>query len=367
MLKKNLYGLKQGAREWNNKFNTVMKQAGYEQSINDLCLYKKKINQDVIYVTMHVDDIVVASTKLRYIDDFEKVMNQHFTIKNLGIIQFYLGMQFTRNEDGIFSINQEKYIISKLQEFNLSEAKSSSVPINAGYFNQTMNVEPYDNQEVYRSAVGSLLYLSTNSRPDISIATSILARRVSNPRQCDWNEVKRVFRYLKGTKSMKLKLGNDKYEEKLKCYVDADWAGDQEDRKSSSGYCFIFSGALISWVSRKQTSVSLSSTEAELIAFSEAVRELIWIERLLQDFDEQIENPINIYEDNQGCIKLLSDKIVHQRVKHIDIKYKFVHNHITSNKVVAVYCATGDMIADMFTKPLVGPKLVKHSKAVGLM
>ena len=113
--------------------------------------------------------------------------------------------------------------------------------------------------------------------------------------------------------------------------------------------------------------MSLSSTEAELIAFSEAVRDFIWIERILNDFDEQIKNPICIYEDNQGCIKLLNDKIIHQRVKHIDIKYKFVHNYISLNKVAAVYCSTNEMVADMFTKPLASPKLAKHSKTIGLI
>lgn len=295
-------------------------------------------------------------------------MNNNFTIKNLGNLQFYLGIQFNRDEDnGIFYLNQEKYILSKLREFNLEDAKDSSVPINVGYLSQTMNEEPFESHEVYRSAIGSLLYLSTNMRPDIAIATSILARRVSDPKRCDWNEVKRVFRYLKATKSLKLKMGNEEDDISFKCYVDADWAGDHIDRKSSSGYCFIFNGALISWVSRKQSSVSLSSTEAEFIAFSEAVRDLIWIERILNELYETIETPIKIFEDNQGCIKLLNNQVCHQRVKHIDIKYKFVHGYMTSSKIAAIYCPTDNMIADMLTKPLDGPKLSKHTRAIGLI
>lgn len=366
-LVKNLYGLKQGAKEWNTKFNSIMNINGYIQSTNDLCLFKKKIKNDYIYISNHVDDIVVASTNSELIDVFEKIMNRELKMKNLGNLQYYLGIQFTRDENYIFYLNQEKYILNKLKEYNLENAKDSSTPMNVGYLSQTMNQEPFESHEIYRSAIGSLLYLSTNTRPDISIATSILARRVSDPRKCDWNEVKRVFRYLKFTKSKKLKMGNHGNQDNLYGYVDADWAGDQTDRKSNTGYCLIYNGALISWASRKQSSVSLSSTEAEFIAFAEAVRDLIWIVRILKDFDQHIETPTKLFEDNQGCIKLLNDRVCHQRVKHIDIKYKFVHEHIDLKAVSAVYCPTKNMIADMLTKPLDGPKLAKHVREINLI
>lgn len=366
-LVKNLYGLKQGANEWNRKFNLIMKKNEYIQSQNDPCLYTKKTGKYVIYISNHVDDIVVAATNINLINEFEEQINADFVIKNLGTLKYYLGIQFKRDDNGVFYLNQKKYIINKLHEFNLSDVKDSLIPISIGYLSQTMNQEQFESQDIYRSAIGSLLYLSTNTRPDISIATSILARRVSDPKIADWNKVKRVFRYLKATKSMKLELGNDENNGSLKCFVDADWAGDHIDRKSNTGYCFIFNGALIAWTSRKQTSVALSSTEAEIVAFAEASRELIWIERLLNDFDENIIAPINIFEDNQGCIKILNDRTSHQRVKHIDIKYKFVHDLITTKIVTAIYCPTGDMIADMMTKPLEGAKLIKHVKAIGLM
>lgn len=366
-LVKNLYGLKQGANEWNKKFNAVMKKCGYIQSLNDPCLYTKKAEKDVIYITNHVDDIVVAATHINLINIFQSLMSQEFSIKNLGTLQYYLGIQFERDDNGVFYANQEKYIINKLHEFNLTDVGGSTTPINTGYLSNTMNQDPFESQEIYRSAIGSLLYLSTNTRPDIAIATSILARRVSDPRLCDWNEVKRVFRYLKATMSLKLKLGNDDNDGSFKCYVDADWAGDHNDRKSNTGYCFIFNGALIAWASRKQTSVALSSTEAEFVAFAEALRELIWIQRVLNDFDEELEEPIKVFEDNQGCIKLLNDRTCHQRVKHIDIKYKFVHDYISSKQIVAVYCPTDNMIADMLTKPLDGQKLSRHARGMGLI
>lgn len=139
--------------------------------------------------------------------------------------------------------------------------------------------------------------MSTNTKPDIAIATSILARRVCEPKVCDWNEVKRVFRYLKASKSLKLKLGDEQNNGILKCYVDADWAGDHIDRKSNIGYYFIFNGVIISWASKKQTSVDLYSTEAEFKAFAEALRDLIRIKRIINDLYEIVETPTKIFED----------------------------------------------------------------------
>lgn len=366
-LVKNLYGLKQGAMEWNKKFNCVMQKYGYVQSNNDRCFYKKRCGNNDIYISNHVDDLVVAATDENLIAEFEKLMNKDFTLKNLGDISYYLGIHFERDDKGIFYMDQEKYIANKLHEFRLENAKDSCVPMNVGYMNAPKNEEKFESEEVYRKAIGSLLYLSTNTRPDIAVATSILARQVSDPKQHDWKEVQRVFRYLKATKSRKLKLSDDKHDETLKCYVDADWAGDQRDRKSNSGYCILFNGALISWASRKQTTVALSSTEAEFIAFSEAVKDIIWIKRLLADFEQRVDTPVQMFEDNQGCIKLLNNGTCNQRVKHIDIKYKFVQEYISKKEVTAIYCPTKTMIADMLTKPLDGSRLSQHVKAIGLL
>jgi len=156
-----------------------------------------------------------------------------------------------------------------------------------------------------------------------SIITSILSRHVENPKQADWVEVKRIFRYLKKTKDKKLKLGaisgiqnND-----LTVYVDADWGGDATDRKSNSGRCMRFMGSTIAWRSKKQSLVTLSSTEAEYIALTEAMQEVLWLRRLLKDFNQDISQPIIVFEDNQNCIRLLQNPKSSSRTKHIDIKY----------------------------------------------
>lgn len=161
-------------------------------------------------------------------------------------------------------------------------------------------------------------------------------------------------------------MGDGKNDGKFICYVDADHAGDENDRRSTSGYCFVFNGALIGWASRKQSSVSVSTTESEFIAFAQAAREILWIEMLLRDFGQAIERPIRVYEDNQSCIAQLQDGRGHQRVKHVDVKYKFSRELIASKQLEAIYCETSKMVADMLTKPLNGPLLAKFAKDVGL-
>ena len=297
-LQKNIYGLKQGANEWNKKLHDVLSNNGYNRSDNDMCLYSKRVGDKWIYVSIHVDDLIVAATDASMDTLFQKQMNKELVLKDLGNLQYYLGIQFERDQDGMFSLHQQRYVERKLHELNLTDCKPSSIPVDTGYQNhhEPQDVNMHSN-EVYRRAIGSLLYLATNSRPDIAVGTSILARHVCDPKQSDWNEVKRIFRYLKHTKDKRLRLGTtgEDSAEQLIGYADADWGGDIHDRKSNTGFCFKFFGATISWTSRKQTMVTLSSTEAEYIALVEAAQEALWIMRMLKDLNQELTGPVVIY------------------------------------------------------------------------
>jgi hypothetical protein len=309
-LNKNLYGLKQGAIEWNRKLHEILTKEGYNQSRNDLCLYSKQQNGKWLYISTHVDDLIVVSADSQMIKDFEEKISKTVIMKNLGNLQHYVGLQFERDEHGIFSVHQRKYIDEKLREFNLTDSKPSKIPRNTGYQKNQMASEEMKSKEVYRSAIGSLQYLAVNTRPDIAVAVSILARHVESPRVKDWTEVKRIFRYLKFTKDKKLKLGSAEKasNRQLFCYADADWGSDIQDRKSNSGYCFQFLNSTIMWSSRKQSMVTLSSTEAEYIALAEALKEAVWIRRILEDLNQVVVGPTVVYEDNQSCIRLITDE-----------------------------------------------------------
>ena len=245
------------------------------------------------------------------IGKFEEMTNKVVTMNSMGNLQYYLGLQFERDTDEMFYVHQKKYIDEKLREFNLSDCKPSRIPLDTGYQKDQSSSKQMETKEVYRSAIGSLQYLAVNTRPDISVAVSILARHVENPKVADWTEVKRVFRYLKYTIDKKLRLGNTEAtnDKRLIGYADADWGNDAQDRKSNTGFCFRYLGSTILWTSRKQAMVTLSSTEAEFIALAEASKEAVWLRRILEDFNQTtIIEPTVLFEDNQSCIHLLKDE-----------------------------------------------------------
>lgn len=286
----------------------------------------------------------------------------------MGDLQFYLGVAIERDENGIFYISQKQYILNILKKFRLEDCKESKIPLDPGHGKRVEIHDAMKRPDIYRSAIGTLLFLSVNTRPDIAVSTSILGRKVTNPTESDWVELKRVIRYLKGTMDYKLKLGGDEEqsnEANIVGYADADWGGDTKDRKSTSGQCFKIYGGTVSWSSKKQDCVSLSSKEAEYISLSEACQELIWLQNLLKNF--HVANKKNVmYEDNQSCLTSLSSEKFGSKSKHIEIRYHFAKDLKKRNLVNFQYCPSENMIADMLTKPLESVKLRKLTQLVGL-
>lgn len=196
-----------------------------------------------------------------------------------------------------------------------------------------------------------------------------MAQRVSSPSTEDWNELKRVLKYLKGSSNLKLYLANDNSNTTnyFHGYADANYGEDRNDRKSNSGYIFMLHGGTISWTCKKQTCVSLSSTEAEFVALCEAIKEALWIKYVLIDLNRKIDGTTIIYEDNQSCIKMFENQKISNRTKHIDIKYHFVKEMINDQEGVTLkYCESKEMIADMMTKPLPNEIFIKHRNAIHL-
>lgn len=255
-------------------------------------------------------------------------------------------------ENGEIWIGQPTYAEKVLQKYGMESAKSVSTPVevNLKLMKATEESELVD-QGLYQSIVGSLLYLSTMTRPDIAYAVSNVARFTSKPTKQHLTAVKRILRYLKGT--IKLGLLYSKQESK-DCigYSDADWAGDVNDRKSTSGYLFKLSGAAVSWRSKKQTSVALSTAEAEYIALASTAQEAVWLRQLLTDLNNESIQSITIMEDNQSAISLAKNPQFHGRSKHIDIKHHFIREKVQDGIIELKYCQTENMEADMFTKGL---------------
>lgn len=362
-LQKSLYGLKQSARAWNEKLDKTLIAAGFKRSDGDCCLYIKHWEDNTIYLVVHVDDILCASS-IDGIRHAESIISFSFQLKDLGNISNYLGVEVEKNNTGYY-IHQRQKIEKLVTGFGLNEAKPARTPMEGGFFQATMESPLLPDNIKYRQAIGSLLYLSTMSRPDISAAVGILARRVEKPSHSDWNAVKRVIRYLKSTCDMKLRLGSEN-DITLCCYVDADWAGDSGDRKSISGVLLKVGNNPIAWFCKKQTTVSLSSTEAEFTALSFAVQEIVWLRMLLKDMGYNQTDATAVYEDNLSCIRFIENEKSSARIKHLDVKRCFVKDLINKRDISLNYCPSEENEADILTKPLLSRKFLELTVKIGL-
>lgn len=210
LLKKSLYGLKQAAKSWNDAINETLISFGFKQSESDNCLYFQRFDNDNwCFLLIYVDDILITATNDKILKSIERDISSTFEMRCMGEVKYYLGIE-VQNQNGIYSINQKKYIERIVAEFGLEDAKTSKIPLDAGYERaRDENEQVLPSNEQYQKLVGSLLYISLNTRPDISASIAILAQRISRPTQYDWNELKRVVRYLKGTADYKIDLATE--------------------------------------------------------------------------------------------------------------------------------------------------------------
>lgn len=365
-LERSLYGLKQAARVWNETISVLLKELGFTQSVADPCLYVKRLpDGGVVYLLIYVDDMIVASTVEEEIRLIEEQLRKKISLTSLGEVKQFLGVRVTRDDEGCFSLDQSVFIKVLAQRFGLQDAKGSSIPLDPGYYRSRVNSQPLDSNERYHSLVGALLYIAVNTRPDVAASVSILSRQISSPTETDWVELKRVVRYLLKTACYKLKLSAAKLD--LVGFCDADWSGDPSDRKSNSGYLFQLGKATICWASRKQTSVSLSSMEAEYMALSEACRELVWLRQLLEEIGAPQQKPTTVLEDNRSCIEFVETDRKSRRSKHIDTRVHYTKDLVDKGVVALQYCSTEEMTADILTKPLGAVKQQRFVEAMGLV
>lgn len=203
----------------------------------------------------------------------------------------------------------------------------------------------------FREAVGSLLYLSTRTRPDVSHAVNFSSRHIGNPVKEDVVGVKKIMKYISGTKEKGISYLKESDSDVLEAFCDADYAGDEETRRSTTGYVILFGNGPVAWCSRRQPIVALSSTEAEYIAAAECCKEVLYLKSLIEELTGCVLKT-NLYIDNQSAISLAKTGVLNKRSKHIDVRYKFIHERVISGDVNVMYCPTEKQIADILTKPL---------------
>ena len=364
-LLKGLYGLKQAGHIWNDVAHSYVMELGFRRSSADHCVYVRHTDEGKNIVGLYVDDFINAGTPAA-VSRFKSEMRNRFRIKELGPARLIVGLQVLQDDYSIH-ISQSSYVRGILEDTGMASAHSSHIPISGGDVNATISEvqhQPVDTT-AYRHIVGKTMYAMVGTRPDIAYAVSTLGRFASKPNQQHYSMAKHLLRYLKGAPDTGLCYTKGTGTATFHGYCDADWGG-SEDRKSTSGYVFLLNGAPISWSSKRQPTVALSSTEAEYIAATQATKEAIWLRRLFKDLGHPQNEPTTIYEDNQGCIQLAKNPIHHQRTKHIDIQMHFIREKIDSNEVTLTYCGTQDQLADIFTKALPRVKFEDIRSRIGL-
>ena len=354
-LKKSLYGLKQSSRNWNNVLNDFLTINNYRRSEVDYCLYIKKCESFIIYVLVWVDDIIIAASNMKLINETKGLLSGRFKMVDIGPLSWFLGIDFKIEKDCI-SMSQSTYLNNVLTRFKMQDCKPISTPCDKFIVDE--NSEPCSSTE-YRRAVGSLIYAMICTRPDLSWIVTKLSQYSNNPTICHWTAIKRVFRYIKHIIDYCLCFRKSPCGLKLTGYCDSDWGSsiDPEGaRRSTTGYCFNLNkiGGAISWKSRRQPTVALSSTEAEYMGLSAATQEALYLKQLLNNIDPQfkIKIPIVVYEDNQGAIALIENPVHHQRTKHIDIRYHLIREQVINDCIDVEYLQTDLMVADCLTKPV---------------
>ena len=359
-LKKSIYGLKQSPRCWNIALDSHLKKMGFSQSQSDPCIYYKNEDDEMFYIGVYVDDIILAGRSESRMKAVKADIAQKFNTKDLGKLSYFLGMKVSQNEENnSIWIGQCAYTESLLKTFGMEDCKPVSTPVDISTkLTQATDEDSCIDQQKYQSAIGSLMYLSISTRPDISFAVSTLARFSSKPTKEHWTALKRLLRYLKGTTQYGILYKKGGVTECVG-FSDADWAGDTNDRKSTSGYVFMLSGGAVSWSSKKQKCVALSTAEAEYIALSSAAQESIWLRQLLTELGKSLEMPTVLFEDNKSSIAMTRNPQFHGRAKHIDIKHHFIREQVSRGKVQLEYCPTAEMTADILTKALSREKFSK--------
>lgn len=368
-LNKAIYGLRQSGREWNKKLDSALMSFGLTKSRSDPCVYFS--GNFLLIIAIYVDDILFFWEDESEKDKLKRSLSSVFKMKDIGVATYCVGLHITYVNGGI-CLDQTKYVHDVLARFNMTDCKAVATPSDVS---QKLSIEmsPANEEErrqmadvPYQEAVGSLLYLVQGTRPDIAFAVSDVSRFNSNPGKAHWVAVKRVLRYLKATSDYKLFYTSDS-SGTLTGYTDADWASDIDKRRSCTGYVYKMCGAAISWASKRQPTVALSSTEAEYMALSSSIQEAIWLRMFGRDLDPDLKRrPIEIQCDNQSALTLAANDCFRARSKHIDVRHHYIRDKILDKSVTLSYTPTEEMAADILTKAVNGPKVKFCAHAMGL-
>ncbi|KAL2228363.1 UNVERIFIED_CONTAM: Retrovirus-related Pol polyprotein from transposon RE1, partial [Sesamum indicum] len=348
--------------DYNDSFSPVAKAVTIRTFLVVICkqhwfLHQLDINnafshgfiKEEIYMKPPEDDVLIAGPCEHTIADFKIKLHNLFTIKNLGKARFFLGLEIGRSNEGMI-VTQSKYVRDIIADAGLTQCKATNTPLPTGLQVKAASGQQLSNPEPYRRLLGRLLYLGF-TKPDICHATQQLSQFMQSPCQDHWEAALHLIKYLKGTLHRALHF-NSNNSFTLEAYCDADWATCKGTRKSLTGYCIFLGGSLISWKTKKQTTVSRSTAEAEYRSMGSTTCELIWIHSLLKDLKVDVQTPIPFYCDNQAVLYITANLVFHERTKHIEIDCHLVRDMYKEGFITPKHIASKEQPANLFTKIL---------------
>jgi hypothetical protein len=355
MLIKALYGLKQSPRAWYQKLRNTLTGWGWRISAYDPCVF---INDSTgLILEVHVDDINIMGKDIQAILDFKTQISRTFPMTDEGECSWYLGMH-VEQKPGEIRIHQKKYIDQIVAKYGFSQTVPVQTPLD-----KDIKLSKQDDHTVhpkfrmeYQSKVGSLNFASNQTRPDIAFATGYVARYASNPNQTHMDAVDRIFAYLKNDPGRGI-VYSGKHGLQLQGFVDSDFAGCEDSRRSTTGWVFTLAGGPVSWSAQRQKTVATSTMDAEYIAGAEAAKEAVWIRNFINDLriPRVHIDTVPLYIDNNSALKLTRNPEFHSRSKHIDVKHHFIREKVDEGIINTQRVSTKDNLADVFTKALPRP------------
>ncbi|KAE8182665.1 hypothetical protein CF328_g8434 [Tilletia controversa] len=363
-----LYGLKQSGHEWHRVLREALKTLGFDQCKVDPTMFVREEGSPAMLL-VYVDDILVAAPKGGGIESVKKELLGLFKGTDLGPAHHCLGIRINRNwDEDTITLDQERYAKEVLARFGMSDCNPARTPMDQKTsLRKAADGEARADKREYQAIVGCLAYLAQGTRPDLAYAVSTLGRYGSDPTETHRTAANRVLRYLKRTSSAKLTFGGSRDGNvNLEGFVDSDWAADCDDRRSTSGFVFTVGGGAVSWGSRKQGAVALSTAEAEYVAAGVAGREALMLSGVLKASGQDI-GTVTVHCDNQAAIQLVKNPgSHHDRSKHIDIAHHWIRDKTQEGAFAFQYIPTDINPADAFTKPLGQVKHYQHAQAIGM-
>jgi hypothetical protein len=366
LLKKSVNGLKQAPRLWHGRFDRTLLRLGFKPCRADPCVYIKRTNTETSYIIVHVDDAWTGSKRKQTLIEVQEAIGEEYQFKVVPPTR-YIGINITMDPTNSRYFLSQQHLIEKiLTRFGMNEAFPRVTPADPKVKLSVCKGQQSEGERGYsfREAVGALLYIALQTRPDLAYAVCRIAKFCQNPMNEHWKALDQIFGYLKATKEYGIWVGGQK--KGLACYVDADFAGDIDDSKSTSGSIMFLNDGPVAWSSKKQPTTALSTTEAEYIAVCQGGKTAVWLGYLLEDLLGKDIRNIPMYCDNEGAVRLVHNPELHQRTKHIRLKWHWIREQVADGLLAVKFVRTHNQLADTFTKALPGPRFVDMRKRIGV-